>query len=266
LQNSGTFYKRWIVCTLAIYFRMFDDYPLIVAANRDEHYDRPSAPPRLGETAPKIIAGRDLRAGGTWLGVNEIGLLAGILNRHFDGQNAVEAAARSRGLLCMDVLMRSSAVAAGEFLQTDRHRYNPFTLLFADRNDAFVSYNEEQTIITQKLTPGLHVFSSAAAFDLRSAKAERAYALFERPEIHACLARGDLNELVSALQEALADHTLAPGSDNPGDAICVHRDGSGTVSSSILVYLKPQSRFDIFFCAGPPCRTGFGTALRLAVQ
>jgi uncharacterized protein with NRDE domain len=243
---------------------MFGDHPLIVAANRDEHYDRPSAPPRLWNASPAIIAGRDLRAGGTWLGVNETGLLAGILNRHFDGQNSVVPDARSRGLLCMDVLLRSSPVGACELIQNDRFHYNPFTLLFADKNSAFVCYNDERRIITQKLAHGLHVFSSAGAFDLRSAKAERAYALFGRPEIQACLEHGDLNDFVSALQEVLADHSLAPASDDPGDAICVHRDGSGTVSSSILVYSKTQSRFDTFFCAGPPCRTCFGAALTLA--
>ncbi len=245
---------------------MFEDYPLVVAANRDEQYDRPSLPPTLLATTPKIIAGKDLRAGGTWLGVNETGLVTGILNRHFDGQNSVAAGARSRGLLCMDLLERSSVVGANELIQTDRFRYNPFTLLFADRTDAFVAYNDEQRIITQKLDRGLHVFSSAGAFDLHSAKAERAYALFGRPEIRTSVARGDLSDSVAALQAVLADHSLAPGSDNPGDAICVHRDGSGTVSSNILIYSQSQSRFESFFCAGPPCRNRFGDAMTLTVR
>jgi uncharacterized protein with NRDE domain len=254
------------VCTLALYFRMFEDYPLVVAANRDEHYDRPSLPPTFLATTPNIIAGKDLRAGGTWLGVNESGLLTGILNRHFDGQNSVVADARSRGLLCMDLLARPSAVAANEWVQNDRFRYNPFTLLFADKIDAFVAYNDEERIITQKLPRGLHVFSSAGAFDLHSAKAERAHALFGQSEIHTCVARGDLKASVAALQVVLSDHSLAPGSDNPGDAICVHCDGSGTVSSSILFYSQSQSCFETFFCAGPPCRNCFGDAMALAVR
>ena len=88
---------------------MFEDFPLIVAANRDEHYDRPSAAASLIETTPKIIAGRDLRAGGTWLGVNSAGLMVGILNRHLDGQNFLVADARSRGLLCMPLTKSASA-------------------------------------------------------------------------------------------------------------------------------------------------------------
>ncbi|MGN6731985.1 MAG: NRDE family protein, partial [Candidatus Binatia bacterium] len=65
------FGKAEKVCTLAVYFHAVDDFPLIIAANRDEHYDRPSVPPSLLQTTPKIISGRDLRAGGTWLGFNE---------------------------------------------------------------------------------------------------------------------------------------------------------------------------------------------------
>ena len=245
---------------------MFEDLPLIVAANRDEHYDRPSAAPSLIETTPKIIAGKDLRAGGTWLGVNAAGLMVGILNRHLDGQNSLVADARSRGLLCLDLLRCSSSASAEVFIENHQARYNPFTLLCADRNDAFVSYNSEQKIITQKLPAGLHVFSSAAEFDLHSAKAERAYGLFGDAKIIARLGRGDLSDAVAALQGVLADHSLAPGSDNPGDAICVHRDGSGTVSSSIAFFAEPQSRFVTFYCAGAPCRNSFGDALTLDVQ
>jgi uncharacterized protein with NRDE domain len=245
---------------------MFEDFPLIVAANRDEHYNRPSAASSLIETTPKIIAGRDLRAGGTWLGVNSAGLMVGILNRHLDGQNSLVADARSRGLLCMELLGCMSSAAAEVFMRHQRAHYNPFSLLFADKNDAFVSYNAEEKIITQKLPAGLHVFSSAAEFDLHSAKAERAYALFGDAKITARLGRGDLSDAVAALQDVLADHSLAPGSDNPGDAICVHRDSSGTVSSSIVFFAEPQSRFVTFYCAGAPCRNSFGAGLTLDVQ
>src|SRR5258705_13194509 len=127
---------------------MFEDLPLIVAANRDEHYDRPSSAPSLIETTPKIIAGRDLRAGGTWLGVNSAGLMVGLLNRHLDGQNSLVADARSRGLLCMELVGCMSSAAAEVCRRHQRARYNPFTLLFGDKNDGFVSYNAEEKIIT----------------------------------------------------------------------------------------------------------------------
>ena len=101
------------MCTLALYFQCFDRYPLLVAANRDEHFDRPSAPPSLLNNRPKLIAGKDLSAGGTWLGVNEFGLMAGILNRRINNGVALPATvARSPGLLCLELLQLPSVAAA----------------------------------------------------------------------------------------------------------------------------------------------------------
>ena len=242
---------------------MFEQFPLVIAANRDEQYERPSAPPAILETTPKVIAGRDLRAGGTWLGVNGAGLAAGILNRHLNGQNSLEADARSRGLLCMDLLGCRSATEAANYMSAERARYNPFTLLLADRDNAFAAYNSEGKIVTQKLLPGLHVFSSAAEFDVHSAKAERAYRLFNGETITARIGNGRLDEAVAALQSVLSDHTLGPGSDNPGDAICVHRESSGTVSSSVIFQDRSRSRFVTYYCSGAPCRNSFGAALDL---
>ncbi|HEY1232200.1 MAG TPA: NRDE family protein [Candidatus Binatia bacterium] len=251
------------MCTLAIYFRAFDDFPLIIAANRDEHYDRPSAPPSLLHTTPKIISGRDLRAGGTWLGCNERGLVVAILNRHSNDGPPVLPSARSRGALCMDLLMQNSISDVTAFLVEHRVRYNPFTLLFADPRAAYVAHNEGQAILTHKLETGLHVFSSAADFELHSNKARRAEALFAEVKDRMPLLACDLPASITALQAVLADHSLPAESTNPGDAICVHRENSGTVSSSIVFFSQPKSRFDSYYCEGPPCRNRFGDALGL---
>ncbi|MGH7927508.1 MAG: NRDE family protein, partial [Candidatus Binatia bacterium] len=84
------------MCTLALFFDVFDGYPLLVAANRDERYDRPAMPPGLIAANPRIMAGKDLRAGGTWLGVNEHGLLVGILNRRAKRETVPDSQVRSR--------------------------------------------------------------------------------------------------------------------------------------------------------------------------
>lgn len=253
------------MCTLALYFRRFDDFPLVCAANRDEQYNRPSAPPRLLDTRPQILAGKDLRAGGTWLGVNEKGLIVGILNRHLNG-TIFQPTARSRGALCMDVLHRGSADEANDFIERHPDAYNPFTLLFADSTRAYVAHNDGDKILGQRLDPGLHVYSSAADFDLPSGKARRAQALFAEFEAAARRRGMDMTEAVSALQPVLADHTFGPASGNPGDAICVHREESGTVSSSLVFFSQSKSRFTSFYCDGPPCRNVFGSALQLSVS
>jgi uncharacterized protein with NRDE domain len=254
------------VCTLALYFQSFENYPLVVAANRDEQFDRPSAAPALLDGPPRIVAGRDLRAGGTWLGVNEHGLLVGILNRRINGDAMPPTWVRSRGALCMELLQLKSAKAARQLIDADRYRYNPFTLVFADQQNGYVAYNDEANIIAQDLQAGLHVFSSAAEFELHSAKADRAHERFA----------GLLNPLrdqskqpmewLAPLQNILSDHSLNDGSGNPGDAICVHRDASGTVSSSVIFLAQARRQFETFHCLGPPCRNSFDLAIALPVR
>src|SRR5881409_2866861 len=98
------------VCTLAAFVRIFPAWPLVVAANRDEFLARPAtAPQLLREEAPRAVGGRDLTAGGTWLGVAETGVVAGILNRRTS--TPPDASYRSRGLLCLDLL---GCATAGE--------------------------------------------------------------------------------------------------------------------------------------------------------
>src|SRR6266436_5417239 len=104
------------MCTLAIYFRTFADYPVIIAANRDEYLARPALPPTSLLDEPRVIGGKDLRASGTWLGINEHGLVAGLLNRR-NGDSENDASLRSRGLLCLDALRYSSAPEAARFVE-----------------------------------------------------------------------------------------------------------------------------------------------------
>ena len=244
---------------------MLPNYPLLVAANRDEQYDRPSAPPSLLGNGLRMIAGRDLRAGGTWLGVNEHGVLAAMLNRRVTRQTLSSPEARSRGQFCLDLLAQRSTAKAEIFIRAHRDTYNPFTALVADRNSALVSYNIGTEILIQRLQPGLHVFSSAAEFDLHSAKADRAYSLFGGLGEKLGSPDNDELEVPASLHSALRDHSLPPDSNDAGEAICVHRDNSGTVSSSIVLMARTESRFKYFHCAGAPCRNSFGAALELEV-
>lgn len=263
MQKSKAFCKSEGVCTLAIFFRMLPDCALLVAANRDEHYDRPSAPPAELATIPRIVAGRDLRAGGTWLGVNEHGLLAAMLNRRINNDSAAAAGRRSRGHLCLDLLAHRSAADAAVWLRGHRAEYNPFTALVVDRNEARVTYNAGTKLVIEPLAPGLHVFSSAAEFDLHSKKADRAYDLFGAVGRRLLASRETPDGVVAALHGVLSDHSLPDGSADPADAICVHREVSGTVSSSIVRLDRSGSRLDLYHCPGAPCRTEFHAALKL---
>jgi uncharacterized protein with NRDE domain len=245
---------------------MVQQYPLIVAANRDEHYDRPSAAPNLWSTEPEIMAGKDLLAGGTWLGVNERGVLAGILNRRLPNDQSKPVHARSRGLFCLDLLHRSSAAEARQLTQRQDESYQPFTVLCADADEAWMAYNTDREVRTQRLADGLHVLSNTADFNIRSAKIDRAYARFAEVASDSMQSSQSATEMVCSLRNVLADHALGSGSQDPREAICVHGDTSGTVSSTIIFYSQPERRFYVFDCPGPPCLGSFGEALALDLR
>ncbi|MBL8251159.1 MAG: NRDE family protein, partial [Candidatus Competibacter sp.] len=68
------------MCLILIAYRYQPDYPLVVAANRDEFYERPTAALAAWDDAPHVVAGRDLQAGGTWLGITRTGRFAALTN------------------------------------------------------------------------------------------------------------------------------------------------------------------------------------------
>jgi uncharacterized protein with NRDE domain len=254
------------VCTLALYFNVFAHYPLLLAANRDEHYERLSAPPTLISRKPAILAGKDLLAGGTWLGVNEHGLVVGILNRRVN-QEQTPGNFRSRGLLCLDLLGLRSAARAKEYLQQrPTGIYQPFTLAFADEAQAWTAANFGERIETARLNPGLHVFSNTGTHDGRSEKRTRAYGLFNAAFSNKEATVVDPGDLPLRLRKILGDHTLGNNSADPREAICVHGESSGTVSSTVVIYSQLEQQFHTFYCPGSPCRNSFSESLRLAVQ
>ena len=68
------------MCLLLIAYKTNPNYKLIVAANRDEFYERPAAPANFWQEHPFLLAGKDLKAGGTWMGITEGGKFAAITN------------------------------------------------------------------------------------------------------------------------------------------------------------------------------------------
>ena len=246
-----------IVCTLALYFNSFPGFPLVVAANRDEHYDRPAAPPSIIGTLPAILAGKDLRAGGTWLGVNEYGLLVGILNRHTPSGLPTCDEYRSRGLLCLDLLrLKDVTDVERMFHILSATAYQPFTILSADSSNACVACNIDEKIEMVRLQDGLHVFSNSAAFNARSEKVSRVYEQFYELSQTAD-ERLSVSDYVGEIAKVLGDHALGQDSKNPRDAICVHGDSSGTVSSSVIFYSDAAQQFQMYYCDGAPCRNPF---------
>src|SRR5690242_10004918 len=125
------------MCTLVILRRPEHAWPVIIGANRDEMIDRPAlSPGRHWPDRAEVVAGLDLFAGGSWLGVNDWGVAAAVLNRQ--GSLGPAAGLRSRGELVLEALDHADAVAAAAALvHLDPAAYRTFNLIVADNRDAF---------------------------------------------------------------------------------------------------------------------------------
>jgi len=144
---------QYLVCTLVFAWQSFEETPLAVAANREEANGRPSEPPALYRHTPRVIAPRDTRVGGTWIGYNDAGVFVGITNRWVDREGN-----RSRGKLVADCLECTSATAALEYVEQtlQTHRYAGFNLVVTDRNRAMLlEFDGELTV--SEFAPGIHV-------------------------------------------------------------------------------------------------------------
>ena len=125
------------MCTVVILRRPGHPWPLILAANRDEMLDRPwLAPGRHWPDRPEVVAGKDETAGGSWLGLNDHGVVAGVLNR-VDSLGPAPGM-RSRGELVLEALDHADASTAANYLsRLDPTAYRSFNLVIADNRDAF---------------------------------------------------------------------------------------------------------------------------------
>ncbi len=249
------------MCTLAIYFQMFGNYPVVVAANRDEFLNRPAlSPTPLGER-PRIIGGKDLRASGTWLGINEHGLVAGLLNRRLADSGPNDTNLRSRGLLCLDALQHSSAEDAAHFLANQRAReYNAFNLLMASREAAFVAYNRGGEIEIVKLTPGLHLLTNADVDDFECPRISRSYGRFAELAKREDFTRDPVAQR-GELAKLLADHsTQLDARTGRPNSLCMHLGEYGTRSLSLIFMARDSASVEHYFAAGPPCTTAYESA------
>jgi uncharacterized protein with NRDE domain len=249
------------MCTLAIYFRVFGDYPVVVAANRDEFLDRPALPPTALGDRPRIIGGKDLRASGTWLGINEHGLIVGLLNRRIAETGPNDDKLRSRGLLCLDALQHTSAASALQYVESQRARdYNGFNLLMASREEAFVAYNRGGEIEVVKLTPGMHLLTNADVDDFECPRISRSHSRFaelgQREDFAA-----DPVARRAELAALLADHsTQLDARTGRPNSLCLHLGDYGTRSSSLIFLRRDSTTVDHFFAAGPPCTASYERA------
>jgi uncharacterized protein with NRDE domain len=166
------------MCSVVILYRPDHPWPLILGANRDEMESRPSAPPaRHWPDRTNVVAGLDRLAGGSWLGLNDEGVVACIMNR----MNTLGPAPgrRSRGELVLEALDHADAVAAAEALRAlDPAAYRAFNMVIADNRDALWLRNlghPQGWVEVQPLPPGLSMITAHDLNDTAKSPRIRTY-------------------------------------------------------------------------------------------
>jgi uncharacterized protein with NRDE domain len=145
------------LCLIAVAWRARPDLPLVVAANRDEWRDRPAEPARWWDDHPNLLAGRDLKAGGTWMGVTREGRFAAVTN--YRDPSDKRSTARSRGGLVTEFLLGREAPAAFlSGLAARAHEYNGFNLILGDGEALYYYGSREGTM--RAIEPGVHGLSN----------------------------------------------------------------------------------------------------------
>ncbi len=233
------------MCFILIAFQAHERYPLIVAANRDEARSRPTRSPYHWPGTPALWAGRDEIAGGTWLGVNAMGLLAAVTNRPTE---SIDRTLPSRGLLCLDVLRQPTPHAAATlFLDTLKaEQFNPFNLLCANTAEGWVSTWRGDL---SRLAPGIHILTNRGELDDPTLPVvQRTWDILN----HTDLSASTLDSILSTLKSVCSD-TTGP------DPICRVGGSYGTVSSSIIAMNNDDTVAAYQHAEGPPSESAFSS-------
>lgn len=251
------------MCTIAILVGV-TDAPVVLAANRDELYARPTRPPeRLGVGEKILVGGRDVLSGGTWLALREDGRFCAVTNQRALDLPPPPLGLRSRGLAVMECAAaddQDAYVAA-----IDPRRYASMNLVFGDASGVRIAYLRRATgdRAIVRLGPGIHVLANDVLGASDFPRVERLQHLIEVaiaidpswpalwPRLAAAL--GDRERV--ALADTPPSH-LPPDLARELSAIDIRSEHYGTRSSS-LVALGPGRVLAYLAADGPPSETAF---------
>ncbi len=197
------------MCLIVLALEAHPLYPLVLAANRDEFYERPTAPAGFWEEAPHVLAGRDLKGRGTWMGVTGSGKIAALTN--FRDPASRKENPPSRGLMVSRYLLEPEDPAA--FLQAlsgKARLYDGFNLILGRGSELYWYSNRGEGI--RRIPPGIHGLSNHL-LDTPWPKVKRAKAGLAR-----ILSRqGEVKE--EDLFDLLSDRTRPPDSELPATGV-----------------------------------------------
>ena len=237
------------MCSLVLSFVPTDPWPVLIGANRDEMLERAwDGPARHWATRPNIIAGRDRLAGGTWLGMNDHGVVAALLNR--TGSLGPAPGKASRGELPLYALEHSTAHAAARHIASiDAGMYRSFNMIVIDRYGGFMLRGlEREHPECQPVERGITMMTAGDPNDSRCPRIRRYHPQFvraQRPNPTAADWSGWIRLLADCSKPAETSLNVMPS------------NGFGTVCSALVALGTSNSLFS--FAAGPPDRAPFHT-------
>lgn len=232
------------MCLILLAWQAHAEYPLIVAANRDEFYARRTASADFWPESPNLLAGRDLEAGGSWLGVSRSGRFAAVTN-YRQGPNERKNTP-SRGKLVTEFLQESVSPAAYlAALESEKAaEYNGFNLLAGDLNTLCCLSNRANAPV--KLEPGIHGLSNHLIDTpwpkVSAGKTALAQAIGLLPDIEPLLQV--LQDKRIAPDEALPQTGIRLESERLLSSVFIHSENYGTRSSTLVIRDRQgQTRF-----------------------
>lgn len=231
------------MCTLVVLNECVDGYPLIVAANRDERYDRKSSPP---ETHGDLIRPWDDERDGTWMGIARDGWFVGITNQD-DGKH--DEHALSRGHVVSDCLKAANHCAVAKVLKAlEPQRYNPFNLVFGRPGAMFLTRvwaGHDLEMIP--LEPGVNVISN----DCWSHYYDRKVA--NTTQLVKDIKSRQIIDVIDSLWTVMHGHDAC---DDPFQSLCVHAEehAFGTRSTSIIT-VSNEKDVMYWYSEGHPCQS-----------
>lgn len=239
------------MCTVVVLRRPGHRWPVILGANRDEMVDRAWSPPaRHWPDRPETVAGLDHEAGGSWLGINDFGVVATVLNRRHSLGPAADK--RSRGELVLEALDHADAEAAASALaHLDARAYRAFNMLICDNRSAYwikgLGDAGEGRALVAPVPPGV---SMLTAWDLNDASGSDRTRLY-RPRFEAAAAPAPDRDGWDEWERLLGSTETGAHASDPNGAMHVATEwGFGTTSSSLIALpsmeaaaLRPVWRF-----------------------
>jgi uncharacterized protein with NRDE domain len=204
------------MCLIAFAWKAHSRYRLVVAANRDEHHSRPTAPAAFWEDAPELFAGRDLKERGTWMGVTAGGRFSALTN--YRDPTEFKAGAPTRGQLVANFLReRTQPFEYAEQLGAIQYMYNGFNLLVGDEHTLW--YVGNRAGAPREVERGSHSLSNAL-LDTPWPKGVGLQGALDA----ALQSRMETGELIASLFNALAGREVAPDAQLPQTGVGLERE------------------------------------------